>query len=148
MFIITIINTNAQGATKKLFPTPHLVAFGCRRTVDQRAADGEQARSRGRHVADERQHLRVGSRALALLRAEPLGRTSARRRLPRSADLGGGEGGLRAGRNHVAFLLDYSGVQVQHEGVGVSAEFSDDERDALSYKSNHEREAKAALSGV
>src|SRR5262245_15795493 len=49
-----------------------------------------------------------------------------------------GEGSLAAGRDEHTILLRQSGVKMQHEGGGISAEFRDDERNAMRHQTADE----------
>ena len=52
--------------------------------------------------------------------------------------LPGGEGGPGALRDQPPFLLGQRRVEVQHERVGIGAEFRDDEGDALRHQAGNE----------
>lgn len=55
------------------------------------------------------------------------------------AGLGSRKRGLRARRDHPTLLLGERGVQVQHERVGIDAEFGDDERHTLAHQPRDKR---------
>jgi hypothetical protein len=58
--------------------------------------------------------------------------------LAKSVSLPGGEGGLGSFRDHTPLLLGQSGIEVQHERIGISTEFGHNERDALDHQASNE----------
>jgi hypothetical protein len=58
--------------------------------------------------------------------------------LAKSVSLPGGEGGLGSFRDHTPLLLGQSGIEVQHERIGISTEFGHNERNALDHQASNE----------